>query len=64
MILAIGAVLLGIGIVLIVIGRPDKAGVPPKFLGFQASTMLYPPLILVFFALGGAAMISGYFGLH
>ena len=55
----IGIVLLAIGISLIFIGRPNKAGVHPRFLQFEASSVLYPPLVLVFFAGGAAALIAG-----
>jgi hypothetical protein len=62
--LAIGAVLLGMATVLIFFGLPNKAGESPKFLRFEAAMMLYPPVVLVFIAVGVAALISGYFGLH
>jgi hypothetical protein len=41
-----GIAMLGIAAVLIWIGRPDKAGVHPSFLRFEAALVLYPPVIL------------------
>jgi hypothetical protein len=52
--LLIGAGLLAVAAVLIFIGLPDKAGVSPRFLQFEAAPMLYPPLIMAFLV-GGAA---------
>jgi hypothetical protein len=54
-----GLVMLTVAVILIVIGRPNKAGEHPKFLRFGAALVLYPPFILVFIALGLAAVISG-----
>jgi hypothetical protein len=51
--------MLAVAAILIVIGRPNKAGEHPKFLRFGAALVLYPPFILVFIALGAAAVISG-----
>jgi hypothetical protein len=45
-------------LVLILVGRPDKAGVHPRFLRFDAAMVLYPPIILVLFAVGVAAVLS------
>lgn len=56
-----GIILLGISAVLLFIAWPDKNGLGPRFLRFEASMMLYPPLVLVFIALGSAAMIAGFF---
>ena len=41
---------------LIWVGRPNKEGVHAKFLRFSAATVLYPPIILVFIAMGIAAI--------
>ena len=60
----IGLALIGIAILLIVIGRPNKAGVHPRFMQFGAASVLYPPLIMVFFAFGAAAVISALLGIH
>lgn len=59
----VGIVLLAIGIGLLFIGRPNKAGVHPRFLQFEASMVLYPPLVLVFLAGGAAALIAGILGI-
>ncbi|WP_439409702.1 hypothetical protein ACNJX9_17370 [Bradyrhizobium sp. DASA03076] len=45
--------------VLILIGRPNRAGEQPKFLRFEAAVVLYPPVILSFLGLGAAALMSG-----
>lgn len=55
----IGIVLLAIGGGLIFIGLPNKAGVSPRFLRFESSMVLYPPLVLVFVAGGFAELIVG-----
>jgi hypothetical protein len=57
-----GFVMLAVAATLIVIGRPNKAGEHPKFLRFGAALVLYPPFILVFIALGVAAVLSGLLG--
>jgi hypothetical protein len=54
-----GIGMLVVALLLIWVGLPDRSGVHPKFLRFQAALVLYPPVILVFFALGVAAIISG-----
>lgn len=56
-----GAAMLVIAFLLIWAGRPDKAGVHPSFLRFNAAMVLYPPIVLVFFALGVAAILSSLF---
>ena len=43
---------------LIWVGRPDKSGVHPSFLRFDAAMVVYPPIILSLFAMGVAAVIS------
>ena len=53
-----GIAMLVIAFVLIWVGRPSKAGLHPSFLRFDAALVLYPPLILAFFAMGLAAVIS------
>ena len=53
-----GIAMLVIAFVLIWVGRPNKAGVHPRFLRFDAALVLYPPIILAFFAMGAAAVIS------
>ena len=39
-------------------GMRNKMGIHPKFLHFDAALVLYPPLVLAFFALGVAAIVS------
>jgi hypothetical protein len=56
-----GIVMLALAFLLIWAGRPDKGGVHPKLLRFDAALVLYPPLVLTFFALGTASVISGLF---
>ncbi len=53
-----GALMLAIGVFLVIVGRPDKAGMHPKFLRFEAALVFYPALILVFLGLGSAAIFS------
>jgi len=53
-----GIAMLVIAFFLIWAGRPNKAGVHPRFLRFDAALVLYPPIILAFFAMGVAAVIG------
>jgi len=55
----IGVVLLAVAVGLVFIGRPNRAGVHPRFLQFDAALVLYPPVVLVFFAGGVAELIAG-----
>jgi hypothetical protein len=41
----IGFVLLAVAAGLIFIGRPNKAGVHPRFLQFDAALVLFPPVV-------------------
>lgn len=52
--LIIGVIMLAVSAALIYFGLPDKLGESPRFLRFGAASVLYPPLILVFIALGTA----------
>jgi hypothetical protein len=61
--LVIGVVLVSVAVGLIFIGRPNRAGQHPRFLQFEASLVLFPPVILVFVALGAAAIISALLGM-
>lgn len=54
--LAIGAVLLAAGAVLLFVGLPNRSGVSPRFLQFEAALVLYPPVIM-FFLVGAIAKI-------
>lgn len=62
--LLIGLILFAVAGVLLFIGRPNKSGVHPRFLQFEAATVLYPPVILVFFVMGGAEVITSLLGIH
>jgi len=53
-----GIAMLAIAAVMIWGARPNKDGVHPSFLRFDAALVLYPPIILAFIALGAAAVIS------
>lgn len=46
--LLVGAILLAVAAVLIFIGLPNKSGVSPRFLQFEAALVLYPPLVMAF----------------
>lgn len=61
--LAIGVALVLAAIVLIFIGMPNRAGQHPRFLQFEASLVLYPPVILVLLAVGTAEIISALLGM-
>jgi hypothetical protein len=50
--------MLVIAFLLIWAGRPNRGGESPSFLRFHAAMVLYPPVILVFLALGVAAIAS------
>jgi hypothetical protein len=53
-----GIAMLAVAVVMIWAGRPDKTGVHPRFLRFDAALVLYPPIILAFFAMGVATLLS------
>ena len=53
-----GTAMVVAALVLLLVGRPDKAGVHPRFLRFDAAMVLYPPIILVLLAVGVAAVLS------
>ena len=56
-----GLALLGVGLFLIFMGLPNKAGESPRYLRFHAATMLYPPVILAFLVAGIAQLIIAFF---
>ena len=43
---------------LLFFGMPDRGGVSPRFLRFDAAPIIYPPLILVFLAVGAANLVA------
>lgn len=53
-----GTAMLVIALVLVWIGRPDKTGLHPSFLRFNAAMVVYPPIILVSITMGAAAVID------
>jgi hypothetical protein len=57
-----GMLVLAVALLLIWVGRPNKAGMHRKFLRFNAALVLYPPLVLACFAFGVVAIISGWPG--
>ncbi|HET9716854.1 MAG TPA: hypothetical protein VFP60_11790 [Pseudolabrys sp.] len=59
----IGTVLLAIGLLLIVIARPNKSGQHPFFLRFEQSSVLYPPIVMVFLVTGAAELITAFLGI-
>jgi hypothetical protein len=58
--LLIGILSLVIGFVLLFLGAP-KGGASPRFLQFEAAVVLYPPLVMVFFAAGVAELLTVYY---
>ena len=58
---AIGAVFVVVAVVLVLIGIP-KHGQHPRFLRFDASLVLFPPVIMTFLAFGVALMLRAYPG--
>lgn len=58
----IGLALLAIAVILVFVGVPRKDGRHPRFLRFEAAAVLYPPLVLAFFAAGVAQLASSLFG--
>ena len=56
---AIGATFLVVAVVLFFIGLP-RHGESPRFLRFEASLVLYPPVIMTFLAIGAALMLRAY----
>jgi hypothetical protein len=58
--LATGLALLAVAMLLFYIGRPDKDGNSPKFLQFSAALVLYPPVVLIFFAFGAIVTIYAF----
>lgn len=55
-----GIAMLVIAVILAFVGRPNSAGEHPRFLRFNAALVVYPPIVLVFFALGVAAVLNAW----
>ena len=58
---AIGAAFVIVAVVLVLIGIP-RHGESPRFLRFESSLVLFPPVIMTFFAIGAALMLRAYAG--
>lgn len=56
-----GIALLGFGLLMIYMGRPDKAGDCPRYLRFHAAPMLYPPFVLAFLVGGIAQLFISFY---
>ena len=56
--LLIGLVALAIAIGLFVVALPNRYGENPRFLQFYAAPMLYPPAVLIFFAIAVAELVA------
>jgi hypothetical protein len=54
----IGVVLLAVAASLFFIALPDKDGVSPRFLRFDAALGLYPPAIMIFLVGGAAELLT------
>jgi nitrogen fixation-related uncharacterized protein len=50
--LIIGIAALALAIGLLAIAWPNKYGETRRFLQFRAAPMIYPPVVLIFFAVG------------
>lgn len=55
-----GIAMLLIALILAFVGRPNRAGEHPRFLRFDVAVVLYPPIVLVFFALGFATVLNAW----
>jgi len=55
----IGLISLGIAAGLVFVAWP-RGGASPRFLQFEAALVLYPPLVMVFFVMGVAELITVY----
>ena len=58
---AIGVAFVVAAAVLLIIGIP-RHGESPRFLRFESSLVLYPPLIMTFLVFGVALMLRAYTG--
>lgn len=61
--LVIGIALTAVAVILVLIGRPNKAGQTPRFLRFDAAVVLYPPIVEVFFVMGAAELLRYVYGI-
>ncbi len=58
---AIGAAFIIVAVALVFIGMP-RHGETARFLRFEASVVLFPPVIMTFLAMGTALMLRAYVG--
>lgn len=58
--LLIGGSSLAVAAVLIFIALPDKNGVSPRFLRFEAAVVIYPPFVMIFLVGGVAELIKAF----
>jgi hypothetical protein len=58
--LVIGLVSLAIAAGLFFVGLPDKNLESPRYLRFHSAPVIYPTIILVFFAIGVAELVNWY----
>lgn len=58
---AIGAAFVIAAVFLVFIGMP-RHGESPRFLRFEASVVLFPPIVMTFLAVGAALMLRAYAG--
>ena len=56
--LLIAVISLGLAFGLLLIGMPNRRGDSPRFLQFKAAPMVYPPVVLIFLAIGVVELIS------
>jgi hypothetical protein len=56
--LLVGLGSLAVAFGLLFIALPNRQGESARFLQFQAAPMVYPPAVLIFFAIGFAGLIS------
>lgn len=56
----LGSVCLVIAAGMIMVGRPDKYGVSPKFMMHPLAFALYPAIALTFIAVGAAQLIVAF----
>ena len=56
----LSAICFAMASVLLFVAMPDKHGVSPRFLRFETAPVLYPPVVLVFLAIGAANLIAAF----
>ena len=54
----VGTISFAVAGVLLFVAMPDRRGISPRFLRFKAAPIVYPPVILVFWAIGAASLIA------